>query len=88
MVQGYPPIIEAQEEHEEDEEEEEEEEDEAMSVSMSSERKPALDLRDTGGKSPLSRPSQKTTRRSSRSSRRKIQEINPTTLDPSNLSPR
>lgn len=87
VVQGYPPIIEAQEEHEDDEEEEEED-DEAMSVSMSSERKPAVDLRDTGGKSPLSRPSQKTTRRSSRRSRRKIQEINPTTLDPSNLSPR
>ena len=88
MVQGYPPIIEAQEEHEEDEGEEEEEEDEAMSVSVSAERKPAVDLRDTGGKSPLSRRSQKTTGQSSRRSRRKIQEITLTTLDPSNLSPR
>ncbi|XP_036947285.1 potassium voltage-gated channel subfamily H member 8 [Acanthopagrus latus] len=87
VVQGYPPIIEAQEEHEEDEGEEEEE-DEAMSVSVSAERKPAVDLRDTGGKSPLSRRSQKTTGQSSRRSRRKIQEITLTTLDPSNLSPR
>ncbi|XP_044028107.1 potassium voltage-gated channel subfamily H member 8 isoform X2 [Siniperca chuatsi] len=82
VVQGYPPIIEAQEEHEE------EKEDEAMSVLLSSERNLAVNLRDTGGKSPLSRPSQKTTGQSSRRSQRKIQEITLTTLDPSNLSPR
>lgn len=86
MVQGYPPIIETQEEHEEDEEEEEE--DEAMSVSLSSERNRAVNLGDTGGKSLQSRPSQKTAGQSSRRSRRKIQEITLTTLDPSNLSPR
>lgn len=86
MVQGYPPIIEAQEEHEEDDDEEEE--DEAMSVSLSSERNQAVHLGDTGGKSPLIRSSQKTTGQSSRRSRRKIQEITLTTLDPSNLSPR
>ncbi|KAM9339876.1 voltage-gated delayed rectifier potassium channel KCNH8 [Symphorus nematophorus] len=82
VVQGYPPIIEAQEE------DEEEDEDEAMSVSLSSERNQAVNLRDTGGKSPLSQPSQKTMGQSSRTSRRKIQEITLTTLDPSNLSPR
>lgn len=84
MIQGYPPIIEAQEEHEEDEEEE----DEAISVSLSTERNRAVNLRDTGGKSPLSRPNQKTAGQSSRKSRRKVQEITLTTLDPSNLSPR
>ncbi|XP_070702239.1 voltage-gated delayed rectifier potassium channel KCNH8 [Pempheris klunzingeri] len=93
VVQGYPPIIEAQEEHgedEDDDEEEEEEEDEhiAMSVSLSSERNRTVNLRDTGGKSPLSRSSQRTTGQSTRRSRRKIQEITLTTLDPSNLSPR
>ncbi|XP_045915121.1 potassium voltage-gated channel subfamily H member 8 [Micropterus dolomieu] len=82
VVQGYPTIIEAQEEHEE------EEENEAMSVSLSSERNWTENLRDAGGKSPLSRPSQKTTGQSSRRSRREIQEITFTTLDPSNLSPR
>ena len=87
MVQGYPPIIEAQEEDEEDDEEEDDE-DEAMSVSLSSERNQAGHLGDTGGKSPLGRSGQKTTGRSSRRSRRKIQEITLTTLDPSNLSPR
>ncbi|KAL7381896.1 hypothetical protein ABVT39_013080 [Epinephelus coioides] len=87
VVQGYPPIIETQEEHEEDEEEEEEE-DEAMSVSLSSERNRAVNLGDTGGKSLQSRSSQKTAGQSSRRSRRKIQEITLTTLDPSNLSPR
>ncbi|XP_070840574.1 voltage-gated delayed rectifier potassium channel KCNH8 [Chaetodon trifascialis] len=85
VVQGYPPIIEAQEEHEEDEDEEE---DEAASVLLSSERNQPVQLRDTAGKSPLSRPSQKTAGQSSRRSRRKIQEITLTTLDPSNLSPR
>ncbi|KAM7384060.1 hypothetical protein PAMA_011419 [Pampus argenteus] len=85
VVQGYPPIIEAQEEeHEEDEDEE----DDAVSVSLSSERNRAVNLRDTEGKSPLSQPSQKTTGQSSRRSRRKVQEITLTTLDPSNLSPR
>ncbi|XP_031709565.1 potassium voltage-gated channel subfamily H member 8 isoform X1 [Anarrhichthys ocellatus] len=94
VVQGYPRIIEVQEDNEEDEEEgeeedeEEEEEDEAMSVSVSSERKQAVNLGDTGGKSQLSRSSQKTSVQSSRRSRRKIQEITLTTLDPSNLSPR
>lgn len=89
MVQGYQPISEAQEEHEEDEEEEEE--DEAVSVSLSSERNRSVNLRDTDGKSPLSRHSQKTaktTGQSSRRSRRKIQEFTLTSLDPSNLSPR
>nr|XP_046272825.1 potassium voltage-gated channel subfamily H member 8 [Scatophagus argus] len=85
VVQGYPPIIEAQEEHEEDEEEEE---DEAMSVSLSSERNRTGNLRNTGGMSPLSQPSQRTMGQSSRRSQRKIQEITLTTLDPSNLSPR
>uniref|UniRef100_UPI0037E7DABE voltage-gated delayed rectifier potassium channel KCNH8 n=1 Tax=Semicossyphus pulcher TaxID=241346 RepID=UPI0037E7DABE len=83
LVQGFTPIIEAQEKHEDDEEEEEEEDDEGMSVSLSSERNRAANLRDSGGKSPLSRPSQ-----NSRRSQRKIQEITLTTLDPSNLSPR
>ncbi|TMS18165.1 Potassium voltage-gated channel subfamily H member 8 [Larimichthys crocea] len=85
VLQGYPPIIEAREE---DEEDEEEEEDEAMSVSLSSERNQTVNLRDTAGKSPLSRPSQKTAGQSSKRSQRKIQEITLTTLDPSNLSPR
>ncbi len=85
MVQGYPPIIEAQEENEDDEEEEE---DDAISVSLQSGRNQAGTLRDTSGTSPLSRPSQKTTGQSSRRSRRKLQEITLTTLDPSNLSPR
>ncbi|XP_054461813.1 potassium voltage-gated channel subfamily H member 8 [Anoplopoma fimbria] len=90
VVQGYPRIIEAQEEHEEDEEEEEEEEeeDEAVSLSLSSERKRAVNLGDTGGKCQPSRSSQKTSGQSSSRSRRKIQEITLTTLDPSNLSPR
>lgn len=86
VVQGYPSINEAQEEHEDDEEEEEE--DEAMSVSLSSERNRVVNLRDEGGKSLLSRPSQKTTGQSSGRSRKKIQEITLATLDPSNLSPR
>ncbi|XP_023282428.1 potassium voltage-gated channel subfamily H member 8 [Seriola lalandi dorsalis] len=86
VVQGYTSIIEAREEHEDDEEEEEE--DEAKSVSLSSERNRAVNLRDAGGKSLLSRPSQKTTGQSSRRSQKKIQEITLTTLDPSNLSPR
>ncbi|XP_074469993.1 voltage-gated delayed rectifier potassium channel KCNH8 [Sebastes fasciatus] len=86
VVHGYPSIIETQDEDEEDEEEEEEEEDEAVSVSF--ERNRSVNLGDTGGKSPLSQPSQRTTGRSSRRSRRKIQEITLTTLDPSNLSPR
>ncbi|XP_023142853.1 potassium voltage-gated channel subfamily H member 8 isoform X1 [Amphiprion ocellaris] len=85
VLQGYPPIIEAQEEHEEDEEEEERE---AMSVSVSSEQNRAVNLRDAGGKSPLCQPSQKTMAQISSRSRRKIQEISVTTLDPSNLSPR
>ncbi|XP_028284367.1 potassium voltage-gated channel subfamily H member 8 [Parambassis ranga] len=85
VVQGHPPLMEAQIEHEEDAEVEEEE-DAAMSVSLSSEQNRAVKLRDTGGKSPLCRPSQKT--QSSSTSRRKIQEITLTTLDPSNLSPR
>ncbi|TNN72199.1 Potassium voltage-gated channel subfamily H member 8 [Liparis tanakae] len=96
VVQGYPRIIEAQEEHEEDKEVEEEEEDdekegeeeEAVSVSLSSERKRTVNLGDTGGKSQLSRSSQKTSGQSSRRSRRKIQETTVTTLDSSNLSPR
>ncbi|KAM3596518.1 uncharacterized protein V6R79_015986 [Siganus canaliculatus] len=92
VLQGYPPIIEAQEDHEEDQEEEEdeeeEEEDEAMSASLSSERNRTVNLRDTGGKSPQSRPSQRSTGQSSRKSRRKIQEMTLSTLDPSNLSPR
>ncbi|XP_074543266.1 voltage-gated delayed rectifier potassium channel KCNH8 isoform X1 [Halichoeres trimaculatus] len=83
VVQGFPPIIEAQEKQEEDEGGEEEEEDEGMSVSLSSERNQAAKLKDTGGKSPLNQPSQ-----NSRRSRRKSQEITLSTLDPSNLSPR
>ncbi|TKS88571.1 Potassium voltage-gated channel subfamily H member 8 [Collichthys lucidus] len=52
------------------------------------ERNQTVNLRDTAGKSPLSRPSQKTAGQSSKRSQRKIQEITLTTLDPSNLSPR
>ncbi|XP_034748600.1 potassium voltage-gated channel subfamily H member 8 [Etheostoma cragini] len=88
VVQGYPPIIEAKVEQEEDEEDEEEEEkDEAMSVSLPQERNQTVNL-GTGGKSPLSRPSQKTTGQSSMRSQRKIHKITLTTLDPSNLIPR
>ncbi|XP_035038938.1 potassium voltage-gated channel subfamily H member 8 [Hippoglossus stenolepis] len=86
VVQGYPSIIEAQEEHEDDEEDEEE--DRAPSVSPSSEQNRAVNLRDASARSLLSGPSQRTTVQSSRSSRTKIQEITLTTLDPSNLSPR
>ncbi|XP_039977787.1 potassium voltage-gated channel subfamily H member 8 [Xiphias gladius] len=85
VVQGYPPIIEDQEEREVNEDEEE---DEATSVSLSSERNRAVSLGDADGKSLLSQPSQKTTGQSSKRSRRKIQEITLTTLDPCNLSPR
>ncbi|XP_034096928.1 potassium voltage-gated channel subfamily H member 8 [Gymnodraco acuticeps] len=81
--QGFLPIIEAQEEHEEDEEVEEE--DKALSVS--SERNQVVNLGDTGGKTLLSRSSQKTTEQPRRS-QRKIQGITLTTLDPSSLSPR
>ncbi|KAF3833730.1 hypothetical protein F7725_024934 [Dissostichus mawsoni] len=83
VAQGFLPIIEAQEEHEEDEEVEEE--DKALSVS--SERNQAVNLGDTGGKTLLSRSSQKTTEQP-RTSQRKIQGITLTTLDPSSLSPR
>ena len=86
VVQGYPSIIEAREEHEDDEEDEEE--DRAPSVSPSSERNRAVNLRDASARSLLSGPGQRTTVQSSRSSRTKIQEITLTTLDPSNLSPR
>ncbi|XP_033981358.1 potassium voltage-gated channel subfamily H member 8 [Trematomus bernacchii] len=82
VVQGFLPIIEAQEEHEEDEEVEEE--DKALSVS--SERNQAVNLGDTGGKTLLSRSSQKTTEQPRRSQR--IQGITLTTLDPSSLGPR
>ncbi|XP_067360388.1 potassium voltage-gated channel subfamily H member 8 [Channa argus] len=84
VVQGFPPIIEAQKEHDEDEEEEEE--DKALSVSLSLERNRAMNLRDTSEKSP--RPNQKTRGQSSRRSQRKSQEITLTTLDPSSLSSR
>uniref|UniRef100_A0A665W3Z3 Voltage-gated delayed rectifier potassium channel KCNH4 n=1 Tax=Echeneis naucrates TaxID=173247 RepID=A0A665W3Z3_ECHNA len=87
VVQGYPSIVEAQEEHN-DEEEEEEEEDEAMSVLLSSEQKRPVNLRDANGKSLLGRPSQKTPGQSQRRSQTKIHEITLTTLNPSNLSPR
>ncbi|XP_069371907.1 voltage-gated delayed rectifier potassium channel KCNH8 isoform X2 [Paralichthys olivaceus] len=83
VVQGYPSIIEAQEEHEDNEEE-----DRATSVSLSSEQNRAVNLRDASARSLLSGPSQKTTIQGSRCSLRKIQEITLTTLDPSNLSPR
>ncbi|KAI9526877.1 hypothetical protein NQZ68_035150 [Dissostichus eleginoides] len=83
VAQGFLPIIEAQEEHEEDEEVEEE--DKALSVS--SERNQAVNLGDMGGKTLLSRSSQKTTEQP-RTSQRKIQGITLTTLDPSSLSPR
>ncbi|CAB1458414.1 unnamed protein product [Pleuronectes platessa] len=86
VVQGYPSIIEAQEEHEDDEEDEEE--DRAPSVSPSSERNRAVNLRDASARSLLSGPSQRTAVQSSRSLRSKIQEITLTTLDPSSLSPR
>lgn len=86
VVQGYPPIIEAQKEHEEDEEEEEE--DQPMSVSLSLERDQGVNLRGTSEKSPLRQPSQKTMGQSSKRSQRKIQEITLTTLDPSSLSSR
>lgn len=85
MVQGYPPITEAQEEHEEDAELEEQE---AMSVSLLSGQKRAANLRDAGEKSPMCGPSQKSVAQNSSRSQRKIQEITLNTLDPSNLSPR
>ncbi|XP_035477169.2 potassium voltage-gated channel subfamily H member 8 isoform X2 [Scophthalmus maximus] len=88
VVQGYPSIIEVQEEQDDYEEEEEEEEDKATSVSLLSERNRAVNLRDASAKSLLIRHSQKTTEQSSRGSGRKNQEITLTTLDPSNLSPR
>lgn len=83
VVQGFPPIIEAQEKQDEDVGAEDEEEDEGMSVSLPSERNQAAKLKDTGGKSPQSQASQ-----NSKRSRRKSQEITLSTLDPSNLSPR
>nr|XP_020469927.1 potassium voltage-gated channel subfamily H member 8 isoform X2 [Monopterus albus] len=82
VAHGYPPIFKAQQKHDKDEDEEE---DEATSVSLSLARKRAVNLRDAGGKSPLCRPSQKTVEQSYR---RSLQEINLTTLDPSNLSSR
>ncbi|XP_069032835.1 voltage-gated delayed rectifier potassium channel KCNH8 [Embiotoca jacksoni] len=85
VFQAHPPLIEAQEEHNEDVEEED---DEAMSVSLSLEQNQAVNLGEFGEKSPLCQPSQKTMAQSSCRSRRKIQEITVTTLDPSNLSPR
>ncbi|KAK5855250.1 hypothetical protein PBY51_005371 [Eleginops maclovinus] len=86
VVQGFLPIIEAQEE---EVEEEEEDEDEDKALSVSSERNQAVNLGDTGVKTLLSQSNQKTTEQpSSRRSRRKIQEIALTTLDPSNLSSR
>ncbi|XP_030597110.1 potassium voltage-gated channel subfamily H member 8 [Archocentrus centrarchus] len=86
LVQGYPPITEAQEEHEE--EDAELEEHEAMSISLSSEQKRAANLRDAGEKSSLCGPSQKNVAQISSRSRRTIREITLNTLDPSNLSPR
>lgn len=83
MVQGYPPITEAQKEHKE-----EEEEDQGMSVSLSLEQSRAVNLRDTSEKSPLKPLSQKTMGQNSKRSQRKIQEITLTTLDPSSLSSR
>lgn len=85
MVQGYPSITEAQEEHEEDAELEEQE---AVSVSLLSGQKRAVNLRDAGEKSPMCGPSQKSVAQNSSRSQRKIQEITLNTLDPSNLSPR
>lgn len=88
VVQGYPPITEAQEEHEEDAELEEQEEQEAVTVSLLSRQKRAVNLRGAGEKSPMCGPSQKSVAQNSSRSRRKIQEITLNTLDPSNLSPR
>lgn len=88
VVQGYPPITEAQEEHEEDAELEELEEQEAVTVSLLSQQKRAVNLRGAGEKSPMCGPSQKSVAQNSSRSRRKIQEITLNTLDPSNLSPR
>lgn len=85
VVQGYPPITEAQEEHEEDAELEEQE---AVTVSLLSQQKRAVNLRGAGEKSPMCGPSQKSVAQNSSRSRRKIQEITLNTLDPSNLSPR
>ncbi|XP_006787688.1 potassium voltage-gated channel subfamily H member 8 [Neolamprologus brichardi] len=85
VVQGYPPITEAQEEHEEDAELEEQE---AVTVSLLSRQKQAVNLRGAGEKSPMCGPSQKSMAQNSSRSRRKIQEITLNTLDPSNLSPR
>lgn len=84
MVQGYPPIAEAQK-HEEDAELEEQE---TMSIAFSSVQKRGTNLRDAGEESPLCGPSQKSVAQNSSRSRRKIQEITLNTLDPSNLSPR
>ncbi|XP_028316812.1 potassium voltage-gated channel subfamily H member 8 [Gouania willdenowi] len=80
VVQGYPPIIEAQEERKEEDAEEDEEEHQAVSVS--------LNLRNSGGTSPSCRPSSRIIVQSIEGSRRKSQEITLTSLDPSNLSPR
>lgn len=82
VVQGFSPITEAQEETEADGKED----DEATSVSLSSDRNRAVNLRDAGGTSPLGRPGQRTT--GQMTSQRKIQEMTLTTLDPSNLSTR
>lgn len=84
MVQGYSPIIEAQEE-------DQKENDEGMPVSLSTERNRTPNLRDTEGICPLTRDGQKATKTAGQSSRRaerKIQNFTLTSLDPSNLSPR
>ncbi|KAM4724892.1 voltage-gated delayed rectifier potassium channel KCNH8 [Anableps anableps] len=84
VVQGQP--TEAQEEHEGDSDEEEH--DNAESVSLLTEHHRPENLRDTVGRSPLCQPRLKTITHSSGRSQKNRQEITPTNLDPSNLSPR
>ncbi|XP_076006052.1 voltage-gated delayed rectifier potassium channel KCNH8 [Genypterus blacodes] len=76
VIQGHLPAGDAKEDRQD---EDEEDEDEVVSVSPSSERHRVVN------KSPLSQSSHKSR---TKRSRRKIQEITLTTLDPSNLSPR
>lgn len=67
---------------------EEQENDPLMSVFLLLEQNEAANLRDAGGKSPVSHPSHKTMAQSFSWSGKKIQENTLTPLDPYNLSPR
>ncbi|XP_070397561.1 voltage-gated delayed rectifier potassium channel KCNH8 isoform X2 [Nothobranchius furzeri] len=80
VVQGHSTNA---EEHEEDAEDDDH--DETVCVSLLCNQSRPADLKGAGGKSPLDRPGQKT---SSNPSQRRVSDITPTNLDPSNLSPR